>query len=434
MARAIAVEDRLPDALPQVRHRLVLAAERWDAHIAELRRLVDRVEAHVNEKGWGWELGPIRELIDKVEVKGREQIHKALERFDELRPIKTGKSTVWLVWRGEGVLSVHWPNDGQKGCTVRLKLGKISTVTVLGIGVLTAKEQRLYGLGWRASDATRSKDNYSAMSTADLAQVLAWAPAVPGKMWIHAEYIGLTLEGPHVHWQVRALDHVEEVGDKASVLGEAFSSPLSALGHVLGDGSPYAKRDGKRALIIAAGGKALDMLAEALEGAMRTIGVRGRVHVGCRYVAVWGTAARRLAGWIVENAPTQLRGLLDVTRFDKWTRLKAVAESPREAPAIVVDGYRWGLHLYRDGLHAETRVVGVIDAVRGLGLSPRVHGRGHRVYLSNADTWRLVGWAARRDPTILERVEAYLRRWLGTDKAKAAEKELKKLAQLQGQR
>ena len=77
MARAtstVPIEERLPDALPQVRYRLVLAAERWDQHIAELRRLVDRAEAYVREREWGWELGPIRELIDRIETRGRERI------------------------------------------------------------------------------------------------------------------------------------------------------------------------------------------------------------------------------------------------------------------------------------------------------------------------------------------------------------------------
>ncbi len=432
MARAIAVEDRLPDALPQVRHRLVLAAERWDAHIAELRRLVDRVEAHVNEKGWGWELGPIRELIDKVEVKGREQIHKALERFDELRPVRTGKTVVWLEWRGEGILSVQWPEDRQRSPVAELKLGGLSATAVLGRGVLTAEEQRLYWLGWRASDASKTK-KYPAMGTADLAQIFAWVPAVPGKMKIHAEYVDLTSRGPHVYWWAKALDHVEEVGDKAAILGETFSSPLSALGHVLGDGSPYVKRGGERVLRVAAGSDVLEVVVAALNTAMERLGIGGKVHVGRRhgYAVVKGLAARRMAGWMADGAPSQLRGLLDVTRFDKWLRLKAVAEPIHytEAPAIVVDGYRWGLYLHGNGLRAETRVAGALDAVRGLGLSPRVRS-GRRAYLSNTDTWRLIGWVSQWDPSILNRLEAYLRRWLDTKNVKAAERELRKLARL----
>ncbi len=97
---------------------------------------------------------------------------------------------------------------------------------------------------------------------------------------------------------------------------------------------------------------------------------------------------------------------------------------------ILTGGYRWGLYLHRNDLYAETRVAEAVEAVRGLGLSPRAHGRGHCVYLSNTDTWRLVGWASQRDPTILERVEEYLRRWIGTKKAKTAEKELRKLTRL----
>ena len=136
---------------------------------------------------------------------------------------------------------------------------------------------------------------------------------------------------------------------------------------------------------------------------------------------------------MASNVLSQLRGLLDVTHFDKWARLKAVAEPIREAPAIVVGGYRWGLHLHRDGLYADTCVAGATEAARGLGLSPRVRSRDKRAYLSNTDTWRLIGWAAQRDPGLLDRLEAYLRRWLGTGKARTAERELRKLAHVRGQ-
>ncbi len=425
----VPVEDRLPDALPQVRRRLELAASRWDAYMAELRRLVDRAEAYVRERGWDWELGPLRQLIDKVEDWGRRRIRLALQHFDGLRPVKTGKTIIWLKWRGEGLLSVQWPNNN---FTARLGLGGLSATAVLGRGVLATDEQRLYWLGWRASDATENEGRPT-MSTADLAQVLAWAPAVPGKMRIYAEYVGLTLEGPHVHWQAKALDYMERIRDKMAVLGKAFSTPLSALGHVLGDGSPYVKRGGRRVLAIAASGKALDVLARALEEVMESIGVRGKIFVKHGYVEVWGLAARRLAGWMIDGAPPPLRGLLDVTRFGKWTRLKAVAEPPREAPAIVVDGYRWGLYLHRNGLYAEARTAGAAEAVRGLGLSPRVRSGGRRARLYNTDTWRLIRWASQRDPTLLERVEAYLRHWLGTSRAKIAERELRKLARLKGQ-
>ncbi len=430
----VPVEGRLPDALPHVRHRLELAASRWDAHIAELRQLVDRVEAHVNERGWRWELGPIRELISSVEVKGRERIRLALRRFDELRPVKTGKTTMWLAWRGEGILSVHWPNDGHS-FVAKLRLNGLSTTAVLGRGALAVKERRLYWLGWRASDAARSNDNHPTMGTTDLAQIFAWAPAVPGRMRIRAEYVNLTLEGPHVYWWAKALGHVERVGDKTAVLGKAFSSPLSALGHVLGDGSPQVRKRGRRVLVVTASGKALDVIVRALEGVMGVIGVRGRVWVDHRhgYAVVLGLAARRMAGWMIDNTPFPLHGLLDVARFGKWERLKIVAEPPREAPAILVDGYRWGLYLDSRGLRAKTRMAGATKVVMGLGLSPRVCGRERRAYLSNTDTWRLIGWAAERDPTLLDRLEAYLRRWLDTKKAQVAEKELRKLDQLRGQ-
>ena len=140
MGPAIAVEERLPDALPHVRHRLELAASRWDVHMAELRQLVDRVEAYINEKGWGWELDPLRRLIDGVEVKGRAQIGKALRHFDELKPVKTGKTTVWLTWRGEGLLYVQWPNNKQRSPVAELKLGGLSATAVLGTGVLGPEE------------------------------------------------------------------------------------------------------------------------------------------------------------------------------------------------------------------------------------------------------------------------------------------------------
>ncbi len=438
MARAtstVPIEDRLFDALPHVRHRLELAASRWDAYMAELRRLVDRVETYVRESGWGWELGPIRELIGRVEVKGRAQIRLALQHFDELKPVKTGEVTMWLAWRGERLLLLSWPDDRRRSPTMRLKLGGLSTTTVIGIGVLTPEERRMYWLGWRASDATRSSNGHPTMGTADLAQVLAWAPAVSGRIRVCVQYVGLTLDGPHVHWQVEALDYVERVRDKTAALNKAFSTPLSALGHVLGDGSPYVKRRGRRVLLIAASGKALDVLVGALEGAMRGLGVRGKVWVNhrYRYAVVGGLAARRLAGWMAGNAPFQLRDLLDILQFDKWERLKVVAEPPREAPAIVVGGYRWGLHMHSDGLFAETRVADAVETVRGLGLSPRVCSGG-RAYLPNTDTWRLIEWATNNDPNLLERLEAYLRRWLGTKKARAAERELRKLARLRGQR
>ena len=399
--------------------------------MAELRQLVDRAEAYVNGKGWGWELEPIRRLIDGVEVKGRERIGKALRRFDELRPVRTGKTTVWLEWRGEGVLSVHWPEDRRRSPTMRLKLGGLSATAVLGRGVLGPEERRLYWLGWRASGATKT-EKYPAMGTADLAQVLAWASAVPGRVRVYTERIGLTLDGPHIQWWAEALDHVERVKDKSAILGEAFSSPLSALGHVLGDGSPHVKKDGERVLRVVASGKALDVIARALKEAMEGLGIGGRVYVDGKYAVVKGLAARRLAGWMIDNTPSPLHELLDVTRFGKWERLKAVAEPIHytEAPAIVVDGYRWGLHLHGNGLRAETRVAGAAEAVRGLGLSPRVRGRDRRIYLSNTDTRRLVGWAAQRDPGLLDRVEEYLRRWLGTGKARAAERELRKLARI----
>ncbi len=54
------------------------------------------------------------------------------------------------------------------------------------------------------------------------------------------------------------MDHVERVKDKTAVLDKAFSTPLSALGHVLGDGSPQVKRGGTHMLMTAAGGRALD--------------------------------------------------------------------------------------------------------------------------------------------------------------------------------
>ena len=70
--------------------------------------------------------------------------------------------------------------------------------------------------------------------------------------------------------------------------------------------------------------------------------------------------------------------------------------------------------------------------MKTLGLSPRiyVYGGKYHALLYNADTWRLIGWASQRDPSLLDRLEEYLRRWLGTDKARAAERELEKLARL----
>lgn len=64
----------------------------------------------------------------------------------------------------------------------------------------------------------------------------------------------------------------------------------------------------------------------------------------------------------------------------------------------------------------------------------RAYARGaYMPNLLNTDTWRLIGWAVKRDPGLLGRLEAYLRRWLGTGKAKAAERELKKLARIRDQ-
>lgn len=82
--------------------------------------------------------------------------------------------------------------------------------------------------------------------------------------------------------------------------------------------------------------------------------------------------------------------------LDKWVRLKAIAEPIRKALAILVDGYRWGLHLYHDTLRAVTYVSGAIDVVRRLGPSPRVYvyGGKHYIFLFNVDTWRLIRWAS----------------------------------------
>ena len=88
------------------------------------------------------------------------------------------------------------------------------------------------------------------------------------------------------------------------------------------------------------------------------------------------------------------------------------------------------------GLYAWTCIIDAADVARRLGLSPRVYvyGGKYYVFLFNADTWKLIGWAAQRDPGLLEKIEAYLRRWLDTKKARAAERELRKLASMRGQR
>ena len=61
--------------------------------------------------------------------------------------------------------------------------------------------------------------------------------------------------------------------------------------------------------------------------------------------------------------------------------------------------------MHSDGLYAETCVVGATEAVRGLGLSPwiYVHGGKRCARLHNTDTWRLIGWAAQRNPSPLDR-------------------------------
>ncbi len=105
---------------------------------------------------------------------------------------------------------------------------------------------------------------------------------------------------------------------------------------------------------------------------MRGLGIQGKVHVRHRDAEVWGLAARRMAGLMIDNTPPPPRGLLYVLQLGKWVRLKAVAEPIRKAPAIVVGEYRWGLYLRDDGLRAETGQVRAAEAVRVLGLSPRV--------------------------------------------------------------
>ena len=88
--------------------------------------------------------------------------------------------------------------------------------------------------------------------------------------------------------------------------------------------------------------------------------------------------------------------------------------------------------MHNNGLYARTHNVSAVETVKALGLSPRVYvyGGKHRALLFNIDTWRLIMWAAQRNPNLLDRLEVYLKRWLGTKNTRAAERELRKLARL----
>ncbi len=295
--------------------RLELAAERWERHVDHLRSLIDAVERHINGRGWEWELDPVRGLVEKVMDEGEKRIWKALECFDSLEPLATGKSTVWLTWRGQKLIYVKriW---GKSTPIVGLRLGGITATATLGVGVLGPEEQRLYRLGWRASDGSVTLGRPS-MQTTDLAQVLAWTPAVPGKVYVMAQYVTLTSKGPHVGWWAKARDHVETVKYKSTAICKSFSNPLTALGHVLGDGSPYVTK-GKRVLKIYAGTSTLPVLACSLDS------IAGKVYIGKDYALLRGNTARRVARWIVEGVPGPLRELLDILQFGKWNRLKEV--------------------------------------------------------------------------------------------------------------
>ncbi len=302
-------------ALLHVLRRLELAADRWMGHVEYLRSLIDAVGRHVDERGLEWGLEPVRSLVERIMDEGEKLIWRAIERFDELEPLRTGRSTIWLAWRGQKLVYVKriW---GKSVPIVGLRLGGISATATLGMGVLGSEEQRLYRLGWRASDGSVAMGRPT-MQTTDLAQVFAWAPAVPGRVYIMAHSITLTAKGPHVCWWAKAKDHVETARHKSMAVCKSFSSPLTALGHVLGDGSPYIIR-GRGMLSVSASVNVLPILVCSLDS------IAGKVHVSRDRVSLWGRAAERVARWIVEGTPRPLRELLDTLQFGKWARLKAV--------------------------------------------------------------------------------------------------------------
>ncbi|WP_460172906.1 hypothetical protein [Vulcanisaeta sp. JCM 14467] len=242
------------------------------------------------------------------------------------------------------------------------------------------------------------KDGYAAMNTTQVWQAIVWSLLYPGEDYVHVKAVNVNEGGLTITWRLRTnhdplkgrvLNDVEKLGEEellaftfTAVLGDGYADveELKINGRVYDEAVIAIAMSGEKF-------KRWEPLLEKLKG----MGFNwGSVPINNSVINVrfYSGNAINLARAMINVLPPILKDILDALGFDKWVRIKRIAEMEvkfrRGEMRITVTGYGFTVHVQKGTVELEhwmksdvevDEVIKALKAVYGNGLQARVNTR-----------------------------------------------------------
>ncbi|GAB6944980.1 hypothetical protein JCM14467A_17620 [Vulcanisaeta sp. JCM 14467] len=364
------------------RLELQLRGKYNDDVVNDLLRLVDKFIGYNEQFLNYWrEVGnEVEKLIEDL-INGRAEV---VIRSEGVSGISVhGEHITLKVNRTNTSITVHITPKGLEGMTIRVPDVFRKTMSRKEYRKFVKRVLRALRGGFEETDGT-IKEGKAAMGTAQIWQVIVWSLLYPSELYVLVDVINVNEGSVTIAWRLRTSNEALK-GKMLNNVDKLSEEGLLAfmLGAVLGDG--YAdveklKINGRvydeavvKITMSDEEFKKWEPLLERLKG----MGLNWRPDPagdGVVDVRFYGSNAINLAGAMINVLPPILRDILDALGFEKWERIKRIAEMEvkyrRGESQVIVAGYKFTVnardavlvHKAKDRVEAEE----IIDALRAV--------------------------------------------------------------------